>query len=332
MKIKPVFLLMIFLSTFSCKEKPTSCELSDEILQVPTEVEIKRMETKFFETSSKEEISWILENNPKFTQQYLQEDLYGSREALITELIQINQDTSMQELYEEVMVHFHDIAAIEKELENAFKYIRYYYPELKVPEVYTFVSGFSTDLFINEEIIVIGLDYFLPASHRFQPGDLPQYIADRYQKEYIVPMIMVALSSRFNETDLEDNTLLAEMIYYGKAYHFVKTMMPCTSDEFIIGYSEEEISASYANEEFIWSHFIENELLFETNPFEIRKYTGEAPFTDEISMESPGRLGRWIGWNIVDDYRSNNSLTINELMKKKDANSIFRQSGYRPRQ
>src|SRR5690606_40527333 len=88
-------------------------------------------------------------------------------------------------------------------------------------------------------------------------------------------------------------------------------MLPCTSYEYIIGYTEKEIADSYANEELIWSHFIENQLLFETNAFVIRKYTGEAPFTDEISMDAPGRLGRWIGWNIVDDYRFNNNLSIN---------------------
>jgi gliding motility-associated lipoprotein GldB len=331
MKIKYLLSLMILVSTFSCRDKPETCELSDEILQVPVEVTITRMETALFETTSKDHISWTLENHPEFTQQYLRGNLYESREALAAELLQINQDTSLQELYGEVMDHFENIRDIEKELENAFKYVKYYFPEFKVPKVYTYVSGFNSDLFVSEEIIVIGLDYFLPADHRFQPPDLPQYITRRYQKEYMVPTILVALSSRFNETNLKDKTLLADMIYYGKAYHFVKTMMPCTSDEFIIGYSTEEIKAGYSNEELIWSHFIENELLFITNPFEIRKYTGEAPFTDAISMEAPGRLGRWIGWNIVDEYRFSNSLTINELMKEIDADLIFRQSGYRPR-
>lgn len=331
MDLKRIWLLLIILSAVSCKKTP-SCELSDEILQVPLEVSIKRMENELFIADSKKEITRVLEQHPEFTQQYLQENLYESREELAAELLRVNQDTSMQELYSEIVNHFNDVSAIEKELQDAFKYVRYHFPEFKVPKVYTVVSGFSSDLYISEAIIVIGLDYFLPADHRFQPPDLPLYIKERYQKEYIVPTILVALSSRFNETDMEDDTLLAEMIYYGKAYHFVKAMMPCTSDEYIIGYSQEEIQASYDNEELIWSHFIENELLFETNPFEIRKYTGEAPFTDAISVEAPGRLGRWIGWNIVDDYRFNNSVTINELMKEKDADKIFRQSGYRPRQ
>lgn len=331
MKIQALPLLILLFVAFSCNKKQATCELSEEILQVPVEVNIIRMEKKMYESPSEKNILEVLDAHPEFTQQFLQEDLYESRKTLATELARTNQDTSFQELYQEVMIHFKDIEDIETELENAFKYVRYYYPEFKIPKVYTFVSGFSTDIFINDETIVIGLDFFLPANHRFQPGDLPQYITKRYQKKYIVPTIITALSSRFNATDLNNKTLLAEMIYYGKAYHFVKTMMPCTSEEYIIGYSKEEIQSSYANEELIWSHFIENELLFETNPFEIRKYTGEAPFTDAISMEAPGRLGRWIGWNIVDDYRFNNSMTINELMKEKDADLIFRQSGYRPR-
>jgi len=320
---------MVFSAIFSCKEKAT-CELSDEIMQIPLDIKINRLETKLFESPSKVDIIRMLDNHPEFSRLYLQENLYENREVLEEEMLLMSRDTSLQELYQEVKEQYKDISEIEKELENALKYVRYHFPDFKTPQVYTFVSGFNSDLYVSEEIIVIGLEYFLPADHRFQPPDLPLYITRRYQKEYIVPTILVALSSRFNETDLKDNTLLADMIYYGKAYHFVKSMMPCTPEEYIIGYTSEEIQASYGNEELIWSHFIENELLFETNPFEIRKYTGEAPFTDAISMEAPGRLGRWIGWNIVDDYRFNNSVSIEELMKEQDADLIFRQSGYRP--
>lgn len=325
------FICFFALLLFSACNRQTECKLSEEILQVPVELEIDRLDTKLFETDDLNEILWILEQYPEFTEQYLQEKLYDSREELAKELIMVHQDTAMQELYSEVVKHFPDLTDVQQGLENAFKYVRYYFPDFKAPKVYTMVSGFNSDLFISEDIIVIGLDYFLPEDHRFQPGDLPRYIAKRYQKDYIVPTILVALSQRYNATDPKDQTLLAEMIYYGKAYHFVKAMMPCTSDEYIIGYTEKEIADSYANEELIWSHFIENQLLFETNAFVIRKYTGEAPFTDEISMDAPGRLGRWIGWNIVDDYRFNNDLSINELMEEKDADKIFRQSGYRPR-
>ena len=314
----------------SCGQKSTTCELDTEILDQDLEVEILRLEQEFFAANSSDDFAYLMEKYPEFTQTYLQADLYPSSDTLAAELLLIHQDSAMQELNDSVQVVFAEIQDIEQELENAFKAIKYYFPEFEAPKVYTFVSGFNSDLVVTEDLIVIGLDYFLPPTHTFQP-ELARYMAERYDRPYIVPMIVTALSSRFNNTNPQDNTLLAEMIYYGKAYHFTKAVLPCTSDQFIIGYTPEEIAESFDNEEFIWAHFVENQLLYETNPFEIRKYMGEAPFTDAISTKAPGRLGRWLGWNIVDDYVMNQEVSLSALMMNPDAEQIFRQSGYRPR-
>ena len=323
--------LMLLFYFASCKQKEQGCELDAEILNTDLNVEIIRLENDFFGAQSEEDFLFLLEKYPEFTERYLWSNQYNSKSEMANELLALHRDTTLVELYEEVMVHYPDIGFLEDELTNAFKYIQYHFPEFKVPKVYTFVSGFASDLYLDDDMIVIGLDYYLPFEHRFQPPDLPQYISNRYQKPYIVPMIVMALSSNFNKITVAQSTLLAEMVFYGKAYHFTKSILPCTSDEYIIGYTPEEIAACFDNEEFIWSYFVENDLFFETNPFIIRKYTGEAPATDEISPDAPGRIGRWLGWNIVDDYRFNNNLDLRGLMENWDAEKIFRQSGYKPR-
>lgn len=324
------FILSLLVFAFSCDKKEETCELDESILDKDLKLDVVRLEDEFFGAKSQEDFLHLFEKYPDFTKTYLQADLYPSLDTLANELLLAHQDSSMRVLYDSVKLEFAGIRDIQNDLENAFKYIKHYFPEFQVPEVYTFVSGFNSDLVVTEELIVIGLDYFLSPTHEFQP-DLARYMADRYDRPYIVPMIVTAISSSFNQTNPNDNTLLAEMIYYGKAYHFTKAILPCTSDQYIIGYTPEEISESYANEEYIWSHFVENELIYETNPFEIRKYMGEAPFTDAISTKAPGRLGRWLGWNIVDDYRINQEVELPELMANPDAEQIFRQSGYRPR-
>ncbi|WP_373524091.1 gliding motility lipoprotein GldB [Aquiflexum sp.] len=323
--------LLLPLYFSSCKEKEEGCELDAEILKTNLNVEIIRLENEFFKAESEQDFLYLLEKYPEFSERYLLTNEYNSKGEMASELLALHRDTTLIALYDEVMAHYPDVESLEEELINAFKYIQYHFPEFKVPKVYTFVSGFASDLYLDEEMIVIGLDYYLPFEHRFQPPDLPQYISNRYQRPYIVPMIVMAISSKFNKTDLSQSTLLAEMVYYGKAYHFTKSILPCTSDEFIIGYTPEEIVACFDNEEFIWSYFVENDLFFETNPFIIRKYTGEAPATDEISPDAPGRIGRWLGWNIVDDFRTNNNLDLRELMNISDTGRIFRQSGYKPR-
>lgn len=331
---KPIFsVLSVFCligMIYSCKSKSGTCELDQDILDQELTVDIQRLDQEFFNAKSAQDYLFLLEKYPDFARDYLQADQYVSRDTLAADLIRIHQDSALRVLYDSVQVEFADISDIEQDLENAFKYILHYYPNFKLPKVYTFVSGFTSDLIVTEDMIVIGLDYYLPADHTFQP-DLARYMAVRYEREYLVPMIVLAISSRYNVVNPAENTLLSEMIYYGKAYHFVKAILPCTSDQYIIGYTPEEISECWANEEFIWSHFVENELLYETNPFEIRKYIGEAPFTDAISTNAPGRLGRWLGWNIVDDYQANQQVDLPILMMEADPEKVFRQSGYRPR-
>jgi len=324
--------ILIFATLISsCKKETEECQLDEDILKTEVELKIVRLETEFFSAKSTEEFAYLFENHPYFTEKYLLAGTYPSKEQLAGELLLTHHDTLMRELYDEVMIHYPDIVDLEKELTNAFKYIKHYFPEFKIPKVYTFVSGFSSDLYIDDQMIVIGLDYFLPADHRFQAPDVPEYIANRYEAKYIVPMIVTAISSAYNKTDLKQNTLVAEMIYYGKAYHFTKAILPCIPDEYIIGYTSEEVAACFDNEVLIWSYFVENDLLFETNPFEIRKYTGEAPATVEISPDAPGRVGRWLGWNIVDDYQANQNVALWELMGETDAGKIFKLSGYKPR-
>ncbi|GMQ31373.1 gliding motility lipoprotein GldB [Algoriphagus confluentis] len=329
-KIGLVVIAVLMVWMGSCQKKTQECALNAELLGEPMGLEITRLEDEFFQAKTPLDFAYLLDKYPEFADQFLEQDLYLSQDSLISNLVQVHGDPGLRSLYDSVKVEFGDISWLETDLENAFRYIRYYFPDFKAPKVYTFVSGFGSDLLVSEDMLVIGLDYFLPSDHSFQP-DLPIYIAERYQREYLVPMIVLAISSRYNQTNPQDKTLLSEMIYYGKSYHFVKSILPCTSDQFIIGYTPEEIEECWSNEEYIWSHFVENELLYETNPFEIRKYIGEAPFTDAISTKAPGRLGRWMGWNIVDDYRMNQQVDLAILMGESDAEKIFRQSEYRPR-
>jgi len=327
---KQIFLILVIVLAFACSKKEATCDLDESTLNQNVSLQIIRLEDDFFGSKTAEDYKLLMEKHPEFVEEYLQLDLYANSDSLIAELLTIHQDSTMRTLYDSVKLEFQDFNKIEKDLENAFKAIKFNFPDFQIPKVYTFVSGFNSDLIVTEELIVIGLDYFLPANHTFQP-DQPRYLADRYEAAYIVPMLVTVISSRFNSTNSADNTLLAEMIYYGKSYYFTKEILPCTSDQYIIGYTPDQIAESFDNEEYIWAHFIENELLYETNPFEIRKYVGEAPFTDEISTKAPGRIGRWLGWNIVEDYVVNNEIQLSDLMGEADAEKIFRQSGYRPR-
>jgi gliding motility-associated lipoprotein GldB len=325
-----LFVLLVVTVLFSCQSSDSTCTLNEDRLEGRVDLTIQRLEPAFFGAETKEEMLSLLRKYPEVTSKALGLDAYPNIDSLAEDLLRLHQDSTMQELNNAVVKEFANLSDIKVELEQAFAYLKSYYPDFKVPNVYTYVSGFGFDLIIDEDVIVIGLDYFLPSDHVFQP-DIPRYLASRYERNYLVPMLVLAISSSYNEIDSKDNTLLAEMIYYGKAYHFVKSILPCTSDQYLIGYTPEQIQACWDNEDIIWAHFIENELLFETNPFEIRKYIGEAPATDAVSADAPGRIGRWIGWNIVEEFASNGDRSLVDVMEESDVKKLFKASKYRPR-
>jgi hypothetical protein len=120
------------------------------------------------------------------------------------------------------------------------------------------------------------------------------------------------------------------MIYFGKAYYFSKQILPFTADSLLIGYSGDDLRNVKENQEVIWAHFIEKQLLYENSHFIKKKYMDERPKTLEIGNKCPGRIGEWVGWEIVKKYMAEQQVALPELMGTADAQQVFMQSRYKP--
>ena len=144
-------------------------------------------------------------------------------------------------------------------------------------------------------------------------------------------MLLYGIDGRFNKTSVEDKTVLADMIAYGKAYYFAKQMMPCTPDSIFIAYTQEEITGSIKNEGLIWYRLVEDQVLYETSHQVKQKYIDERPKTVEVGEKCPGRIGTWIGWAIVNAYMKRYpETTLPQLMNLPSADKIFKDSKYKP--
>jgi uncharacterized protein YjaZ len=95
----------------------------------------------------------------------------------------------------------------------------------------------------------------------------------------------------------------------------------------------EQITWCQENESYIWRYFIEKELLYSTDSKLPNRFTNLAPFSKfylEIDNESPGRVGQWIGWQIVRSFMQNNKVSMQEMIKM-DAKELFEKSKYKPK-
>jgi hypothetical protein len=60
-------------------------------------------------------------------------------------------------------------------------------------------------------------------------------------------------------------------------------------------------------------------------------YLNEAPFTAPVSQDSPGRVGTWVGWQIVKSYMDKNkNVSLQQLVSENNYQQLLEKSDYRP--
>ena len=150
-------------------------------------------------------------------------------------------------------------------------------------------------------------------------------------EDQIIPDLAKAYAERYIYQS-QRKTLLDDMIYFGKRLCFADKMMPFAEDNYKIAYTKEQFEFAKLNEEQIWKHLIENEYLYNTDSSLPARFIADAPFTKfylQLDRESPGRLGRYVGWQIVKSYMKNNDASLMDMLKM-DAEEIFKRSNYKP--
>ncbi len=233
-------------------------------------------------------------------------------------------------LYNDVVNEFVDI----KDFVNEINYSFYLYnkkSKIKFnPNINLLISGFFHDVEVDRKNITIGIEYFLNKNNKYKPRDLPSYVMERYTPKHLNSTVLSTFFSQFNLYDEGDKSMINEMIAFGKLYYIISEILPCVGQNIILGYSIDDYKRIQENEAFIYSYFIQNELLFNQKDEVKKKYLDERPKTFEISSQIPGRIGRWLGYQIVRSFMETSSYSYEELLLESDYTKIFYSSNYKP--
>jgi hypothetical protein len=275
----------------------------------------------------------FLTRHPILRDQIFRRDEFPNDSVFINELYARFTNQHIDTLLSEVNRVFGDGAGLKSEFEQAFSNLKYYYPEIRIPKIQTVITGLlGTDLLVTDSLIVVSLDFFLGRDGKYRPK-MYDYLLRKYDPNDIVPscMLIYGISDRINKNQPTDQTVLADMIVYGKAFYFAKHMLPCVPDSVFIWYTPQEISGSKKNEDLIWARFIESQVLFSTSNKVKQDYLGERPVTIQVGEKCPGRIGQWVGWRIVNKYaESHPGIDLPKLMNLNNAQQIFKESKYKP--
>jgi hypothetical protein len=280
---------------------------------------------------SKQALVDFLGKHEIFRDQFLHRSEYPDDSTFINTLYQRFTNPFFDSLYFETQRVFGDLNVLRDEFDQAFTNLHYYYPEYPQPRIQFVITGLDGDLYLSDSLIIVGVDHYLGAGAKYRPR-MYDYILRQYIPENIVPSVMLlyGIDTKVNVTDMNDKTVLADMVAYGKSYYFAKQMLPCKADSILMSYSAKEIAGARKNQDLIWFRLVEDEVLYSTANIMKQRFLGERPKTVEVGPECPGRIAQWVGWQIVKSYMKNHpEVTLQDLMKKQDADKLFKESKYK---
>lgn len=299
------------------------------------DVHIKRYEKDLFSLDT-EHLSEGLQRISKEYPALLIEDGVWNDPEMLSQLKGYISDPIIREIYADVMRKFPDLKDIETELDKALGYYLTYFPEDSVPSFYSLVPGLNTEMptvygYGND--IFIHLDMYLGKDYKYysQIG-MPLFISQRCEKKYIATECFTKALVYKHLPQKAPVSLLDNMILEGKRLYFTEMMFPEKPEMDVIEYTPEKYEWAVANQGKVWAYIIEKDYLFSKQNEIIRQFVDDTPFTKPFTNSSPGRMGAFIGWKIVQAYMENNpEVSLQMLMQETDSQAILNKSGYKPK-
>lgn len=325
--ISPLWLIL------SCTSDPLDVDVSD----ISVDIEFERFDQKMFAGQSPQEMKEInaelIESGGELYEFYVYDMLHSGSvydDSIGTYLYYFVKDSMMNIVVEDIDRTFGDFKEQEEEIVDLFKHFKYHLPNAALPKkIITYNSAFNYGVVSTTDYIGIGLEMYLGYENRIiQKIGYPQFMKKKMDKDYM--LVDVAHSWIISNLMGEDKaeTFLSSMIYYGKLRYVVDAMLPNQEDHFKIRYTQEEYDWALASEYDIWQFLIDMNWIYSTDPKVKLRYFEEAPTT--VDMEgSPGRIGQFMGWQIVRAYMEKNpDVSVQELIDETNEGKILK--AYKP--
>lgn len=341
MKVKNLLITSIALMAIISGLFLNSCSnnrFNVDVEQINIHMKVNRFDSLLFSEypdTVAHHIDKILSKYPEFSELYFQKIIdvgspYSKDFYDLFTLFLSEYDIRMA--YEQSLKLYTEFDPYKQKMEDAFKYYQYYFPEKNIPEIYLMVTGFNQSIVVADDILGIAVDKFLGAnSHFYAQLQFPKYLRKRMGPK-LLPYEAVKgwVTTEFPFNDSVDN-LVSNMLYEGKMLYLMDALFPNDADSIKISYSNRDIIWCDKSEGDMWLYMMDKKILFDNDAMLIRRFIAEAPFTVPFGQNSPGRVGQWIGWQIVRSYmKKNPEVTIPQLMANDDYQKILLQSGYNP--
>ena len=313
-------ILLIFLFFNACQDEFTN---ESDIESISVSISFDRFDLKFY-NQPPEVIPELKKKYPFLFPKQFSDSVWISRQKDSLQLL----------LQSEVNKTFKDIELFERDVDHLFKHIKYFFPFVKTPRVITLTNNvdYQIKTVYSDSLLLISLDTFLGSKNHLYDG-IHTYIRKELDPKYITVQIADKFGA-FIIPPVEDRTFLARMIYEGKKLYLNDLLLPHVPIEDRIVYTKEEFNWALENEKHVWQYFIEKQVLYQTQLEWVQRFIEPAPFSKfylQLDNETPGRIGSWLGWQIVNSYMTQFPETPLDELLKISPQKLFNLSKYKPK-
>jgi hypothetical protein len=329
-----LFALLVLLA--ACGGDSHKPDVSD--IKVP--LTLDRFEQSFFKTdinNIQQGLANLRNAYPHFYPVFMQDILQVNPMDTASYPIVRNIISSYRPINDSIQEKYRNLNWLKDDLAEGFQYVKYYYPQYRVPRIVTFIATLDgPGVVLTPEYLGIGLHQY--AGKDFSVYETPElqqvypaYISRRFDKEYMVANSMKAVVDDIYPDQSVGRPLVEQMVEKGKQWYLLQHFLPDAPDSALTGFTQKQLDWVEENEGNVWSFIVKNENLYGIEPHVIQTYIGEAPFTQGMPESSPGNIGQWIGWRIVEQYaKKTENLTVQQVLQT-PARTIFQGAAYKPK-
>lgn len=315
------FAKAIFLIT-SCND---SSQVEKEIAAIPINTELKLFHKEFAEASP-EDLPELKERYEMLFPKQFPDSLWYAKLS--------GQDTIQNVLEAAVAKRDFNYEQIHADVDDVLRHIEYYFPEFETPDIVTVISqvDYRRKITPTQSQLLIAIDTYLGADNDLYLG-ISDYRRQALELENLPADVALAYAQLFVEPSM-DRDLLGSMVYYGKLHYLQELFAPNSSGASRFSHTADKHDFMIANESEMWRVFIDESLLYSTDSKLQSRFILPAPFSKfylEVDQQTPGGVGKYIGYRIVKAYMENIDTTIDSMISL-PAQDIFNNSKYKPKQ
>ena len=328
MKKRKTFLLILFLFIFftSCDKNPLLVDITemqvtinyinvDEAFANATLAETEKMHHHF--TDSLDPL-YLFE-----IQQNLRVPQSDTLHKAIHRFYHAEYIHALEEAKSSLQPH---LSSLEMRVTKAFRYLSVHFNKMPIPGQIIYMNKLFSNIHCSDSAASIGLESYIPQDHdvlnKIPKNQLYEWQRERMDKDFIprdiaMNWIQVHL---FKEIDKK---LAEHIVQAGKILYALNAAFPEAEQEYVVRYSEDDLTWALNHEQMVWDYLVKEQLLFKNNRRDKANFLNAGPKTVGLPEEAPDRLGQFLGYRMVKKYmHQNKALSLPELLQL-DYNEIL---------